>query len=93
MFSTLNSTRLVPLLYFNYFPSNLTSYAGTGLKYEIGEALAVYGQNDTSEVAKFLNFYKLNPKELVALPFKGASAGQVHVRTIEQIFVQYPSIF
>lgn len=66
---------------------------GTGLQYQIGEALAVYGQNDIGEVARFLSFYKLNPKELVALPFKGSTAGQVHVRTIEQIFTQYLDLF
>lgn len=53
----------------------------------------MYGQNDASEVARFLRFYKLNPKELVALPFKGSSPGQVHVRTIEQIFTQYLSSY
>eukprot|EP00026_Physarum_polycephalum_P000660 Phypoly_transcript_00661.p1 GENE.Phypoly_transcript_00661~~Phypoly_transcript_00661.p1 ORF type:complete len:956 (+),score=128.73 Phypoly_transcript_00661:1265-4132(+) len=66
---------------------------GTDLKYEIGEALAVHGHNDIQEVKDFLQFYGLNPQDLVALPFKGAQPGQVHVKTVEQIFVQYLDLF
>jgi sulfite reductase (NADPH) flavoprotein alpha-component len=68
---------------------NVTQFAGTGLKYEIGEALAVHGHNDIEHVKDFLKFYGLNPQDIVALPFKASQHGQVHIKTIEQIFTQY----
>lgn len=66
---------------------------GTSLKYEIGEALAVHGHNDPAEVKSFLQFYGLNPQDLVALPFKGAHPGEVHVKTVEQLFTQYLDLY
>lgn len=66
---------------------------GTGLKYEIGEALGVYGHNIESEVDAFLRFYKLNPDDVISSSFKGAEPGFVHLRTVKQIFTQYLDIF
>ncbi len=65
----------------------LNIYSGTNLKYEIGEALGVHGHNDCLEVKSFLEFYKLNPTDLVSLPLKKSK--QVQIKTVEQLFIQY----
>jgi len=65
------------------------------MKYEIGDALGVYGHNEAEAVSKFLEFYRLDPKQIIAIPIKDKHApkGKVQLRTIEQVFVQYLDIF
>ncbi|KAF9434989.1 hypothetical protein BGZ76_007076 [Entomortierella beljakovae] len=41
---------------------------GTGLKYEIGDALGIHGWNDTQEVLDFVEFYKEKPETVVVVP-------------------------
>eukprot|EP01111_Echinosteliopsis_oligospora_P016519 TRINITY_DN689_c0_g1_i5.p1 TRINITY_DN689_c0_g1~~TRINITY_DN689_c0_g1_i5.p1 ORF type:complete len:1208 (+),score=338.40 TRINITY_DN689_c0_g1_i5:237-3860(+) len=66
---------------------------GTDLKYEIGDALGVYGHNDEQEVLDFLKYYGLDPDSVLSLPFKGAAPGVVHARTLRHIFTQYLDLF
>eukprot|EP00924_Labyrinthula_sp_SR-Ha-C_P013651 augustus_masked-scaffold_5-processed-gene-9.45-mRNA-1 protein AED:0.31 eAED:0.32 QI:0/-1/0/1/-1/1/1/0/1089 len=44
--------------------------SGTGITYEIGDALGVFGLNEEEEVDAFIKDYKLDPDEIVKLPLK-----------------------
>ena len=67
---------------------------GTGLEYQIGESLGVYGHNDAKEVADFLEYYGVDPNEFVAL-----NGGAKHddrkqeLLTVRQIFTQRLDLF
>ncbi|KAJ3203380.1 hypothetical protein HDU67_010217 [Dinochytrium kinnereticum] len=68
--------------------------AGTGLKYEIGEALGVYGHNDAEEVQKFLELYGLNGDEVVSYERRSEEGDlSTEYRTLEQLFVQVADLF
>lgn len=43
---------------------------GTGLKYEIGEALGIHGRNNSEQVEAFLKFYNVDGDSLVELTNK-----------------------
>ncbi|KAK8849731.1 hypothetical protein IAR55_005066 [Kwoniella newhampshirensis] len=84
--------RLTPATYDrNVFHLELDS-TGTGLKYEIGEAIGIHGWNDAEEVLDFCNWYGLNPDALVtfASPVK---AGTMETRTIFQLLQQNVDLF
>ena len=67
---------------------------GTGLKYEIGESLGVYGHNDKTEVADFLKYYGINPNEFVALSGgEGHDEDKQELLTVRQIFTQRLDLF
>jgi len=67
---------------------------GTGLKYEIGESLGVYGHNDKDEVAKFLEYYGVDPNEFVALSGgEGHDEEKQELLTVRQIFSQRLDLF
>ncbi|KAJ2236194.1 sulfite reductase [NADPH] flavoprotein component, partial [Coemansia sp. RSA 485] len=52
---------------------------GTDLTYEIGDALGVYGCNDSAQVAEFCQQYGLDPEQLVTAARDGE---QHHTRTV-----------
>ena len=84
--------RLTPLEYNrNVFHLEFDT-SGTGLKYEIGEALGVHGWNDTEEVLDFCSWYGLNANDVISIPVPGDS-GKRHLRTIFQAFQQQIDIF
>ncbi|CAG8681330.1 1624_t:CDS:1, partial [Acaulospora colombiana] len=84
--------RLTPLEYNrNVFHLEFDT-RGTGLKYEIGEALGVHGWNDADEVLHFCSWYGLNPKDVISIPLPGDSSKR-HVRTIFQAFQQQIDLF
>jgi sulfite reductase (NADPH) flavoprotein alpha-component len=84
--------RLTPLDYDrNVFHLEFDA-AGTGLKYEIGEALGVHGWNDTDDVLRFCEWYGVDPDRLLTLPVPGID-GQVHTRTIFQALQQQVDLF
>ncbi|KAJ3087253.1 hypothetical protein HDU96_004572, partial [Phlyctochytrium bullatum] len=67
---------------------------GTGLKYEIGEALGVHGHNDPEEVKAFLEFYGADGAQVLA--YERATeegATRVEYRTLEQLLVQTVDLF
>ena len=64
--------------------------SGTGLKYEIGEALGVYGHNDENEVRDFLNWYGLPEHGIISVEFDN---GKIESRTVFQIFQQDIDLF
>ncbi|TGZ84440.1 hypothetical protein EX30DRAFT_336972 [Ascodesmis nigricans] len=65
---------------------------GTGLKYEIGEALGIHSQNNTAEVEAFIIQYGLNPLELVAVPSRD-DPDVLETRTVFQALQQNLDIF
>ncbi|KAG8825685.1 hypothetical protein FRC19_010750 [Serendipita sp. 401] len=84
--------RLTPLEYNrNVFHLEFDTH-GTGLKYEIGEALGVHGWNDEHEVLNFCKWYGLNPDDVISIPV-GGDPTKRHVRTIFQAFQQQIDIF
>ena len=59
----------------------------SGLTYKIGEALGIHAENDEKEVNDFIEFYGLNPAELVQVPAR-EDPSLVEVRTVYQALVQ-----
>ncbi|TMW65248.1 hypothetical protein Poli38472_009415 [Pythium oligandrum] len=72
----------------------------TAIKYDIGEALAVFAHNDEKDVLDFLRSYNVDPEALVTLPVavkakKGSVAGapQDETLTYFQLFSQVLDVF
>ncbi|KEI37723.1 uncharacterized protein L969DRAFT_83037 [Mixia osmundae IAM 14324] len=84
--------RLTPLDYDRNVFHIEFSTKGTGLKYAVGEALGVHGWNDPDEVAEFLEWYNLNPDQIVDCP-SATKPGTVEQRTVYQAFMQNLDIF
>ncbi|KAF5242375.1 hypothetical protein FAUST_3386 [Fusarium austroamericanum] len=59
----------------------------SGLTYKIGEALGIHAENDEEEVSQFIEFYGLNPAELVQVPAREDST-LLETRTVFQALVQ-----
>ncbi len=64
----------------------------SGLKYEIGEALGIHAENDEVEVNNFINFYKLNPDEIVEVPSR-ENPEVLENRSVYQALIQNIDIF
>jgi len=65
---------------------------GTGLTYEIGEALGIHAQNDTDDVNAFISSYGLNSDDLVEIPSRD-NPDILEVRTVFQALQQNIDIF
>lgn len=84
--------RLTPQTYDrNVFHLELDS-TGTGLKYEIGEAIGIHGWNDTKEVLDFCASYGLEPDAVVTFP-NPLKAGTMESRTTFQLLQQNVDLF
>jgi len=59
--------RLTPLSYNRNIFHLEMDIRGTGLKYQIGDALGVYGQNDSQEVEAFLHSYGIDGKTTISV--------------------------
>ncbi|KAI5961035.1 MET10 [Candida pseudojiufengensis] len=57
---------------------------GTGLKYELGEALGIHGRNNSEEVEKFIKFYNLDGDSLIEMTNKEDFKFN-EIRTVRQI--------
>ncbi|OCH90733.1 assimilatory sulfite reductase [Obba rivulosa] len=66
---------------------------GTGLKYEIGEALGVHGWNDAQEVLDFCAWYGVDPNRLITIPVPGFDGAKMHTRTVFQALQQQIDLF
>ncbi|KAI9205502.1 uncharacterized protein BJ171DRAFT_422965, partial [Polychytrium aggregatum] len=86
--------RLTPVEYDrNVFHIEMDT-TGTGLRYEIGEALGVHGHNSDEDVKTFIKFYGLDPREIVVTERVDESGKpSTEVRTVEQILTQVLDIF
>jgi len=90
--TVIENRRLTPMTYDrNVFHMELDS-TGTGLKYEIGEAIGIHGWNDTTEVLDFCEWYGLHPDALVSFsnPLK---PGTMETRTAFQLLQQNIDLF
>jgi len=84
--------RLTPQTYDrNVFHLELDT-AGTGLKYEIGEALGVHGWNDSKEVLEFCEWYGLEPDSIVSFP-NAQNPSTLETRTVFQLLQQNIDLF
>ncbi|WVQ78985.1 hypothetical protein IAT38_001077 [Cryptococcus sp. DSM 104549] len=84
--------RLTPASYDrNVFHLELDT-AGTGLKYEIGEAIGIHGWNDADEVRDFCSWYGLDPQALVTFP-SPTTPGALETRTTFQLLQQNVDLF
>lgn len=66
---------------------------GTGLKYEIGEALGVHGWNETDEVLDFCGWYGVDPNKLITIPVPNTDGMRMHTRTVFQALQQQVDLF
>lgn len=64
----------------------------SGVTYAIGEALGIHAQNDPKEVEKFIEWYGLNPEEVVEVPSR-EDFNVLENRTVYQALIQNVDIF
>ncbi len=84
--------RLTPVTYDRNIFHIEFDLGNSGLTYNIGEALGIHAENDVNEVIEFMEFYGLNPDDIVEVP----SREDPHVldtRTVFQSLVQNIDIF
>lgn len=85
--------RLTPLEYDrNVFHLEFDT-SGTGLKYEIGEALGIHGWNDEKEVLDFCSWYGVDPDRLITIPVAAGDEETLHTRTVFQALQQQIDLF
>jgi len=65
---------------------------GSGLTYEIGEALGIHAENDEYEVEDFIKFYELNSDEIVEVSSR-EDPTVLENRTVYQALMQNVDIF
>jgi sulfite reductase (NADPH) flavoprotein alpha-component len=65
---------------------------GTGMEYQIGEALGIHAQNDPVDVTEFIKFYGLNADDIVEVPSRD-DPEVLEVRTVFQVLSQNVDIF
>ncbi|KAI0347422.1 assimilatory sulfite reductase [Trametopsis cervina] len=93
LITTTVNRRLTPLEYDrNVFHLEFDT-RGTGLKYEIGEALGVHGWNDEQEVLDFCTWYGVDPNRVVTIPVPGTDGARMHTRTVFQALQQQIDLF
>ncbi|PWN33086.1 uncharacterized protein FA14DRAFT_162217 [Meira miltonrushii] len=84
--------RLTPLDYDrNVFHMELST-AGTGLKYEVGEALGIHGLNDADEVRDFISWSGYDPDEIISVASL-SDPTRYESRTVFQVLQQRLDIF
>ncbi|KAI9690880.1 MAG: hypothetical protein M1822_008500 [Bathelium mastoideum] len=84
--------RLTPLTYDrNIFHIDF-DLGDSGLKYEIGEALGIHAENDKKQVEEFIQWYGLNPDEVVEVPSR-EDPNVLENRTVYQALMQNVDIF
>ncbi|TVY53967.1 Sulfite reductase [NADPH] flavoprotein component [Lachnellula cervina] len=64
----------------------------SGLTYDIGEALGIHAENNVEEVEEFMEWYGLNPEDVVEVPSREDPA-VLDTRTVFQSLVQNIDIF
>lgn len=84
--------RVTPADYDRYIFEIEFDITGTGLKYDIGEALGIHARNNLKEVEKFIEYYGLNENDLVLVPNK-ENQKILETRTVLQSFIENLDIF
>ncbi|KAF7554392.1 hypothetical protein G7046_g6834 [Stylonectria norvegica] len=78
--------RLTPLDYDRNIFHIEFDLGDSSLTYKIGEALGIHSDNDEGEINQFIEFYGLNPAQLVQVPARD-DVSVVEVRTIYQALI------
>ncbi|KAF3492405.1 uncharacterized protein GIQ15_01922 [Arthroderma uncinatum] len=60
--------RLTPVTYDRNIFHIEFDLGDSGLTYDIGEALGIHGENTPADINKFIDFYGLNPNDIVQVP-------------------------
>ena len=90
--SVTETRRLTPMTYDrNVFHMDFDT-AGTGLKYDIGEAIGIHGWNDAAEVLDFCEWYGLEPDAVVMFS-NPIRQGTMETRTVFQLLQQNIDLF
>ena len=84
--------RLTPITYDRNIFHIEFDLGESGLKYDIGEALGVHGENDEQEAEDFIKFYGLDPDEVVEVPTR-TNPNVLENRTVYQSLMQNIDIF
>lgn len=84
--------RLTPLTYDRNIFHIEFDLGQSGLTYNIGEALGIHAENDVNEVNEFIQFYELDPDDIVEVPSREDSS-VLDTRTVFQSLVQNIDIF
>nr|KAJ3413951.1 hypothetical protein HK105_001926 [Polyrhizophydium stewartii] len=66
---------------------------GTGLKYDIGDALGVHAHNDAAQVRDFLDWAGLDGRSVVAVERTVGGRAVSEIRALEQLLVQHLDLF
>lgn len=86
------NTRLTPVTYDRNIFHIEFDLGDSGLKYDIGEALGVHAENDPKSVEEFIEFYGLNPDDVVEVPSR-EDASVLENRTVYQALIQNVDLF
>lgn len=86
------NTRLTPVTYDRNIFHIEFDLGDSGLKYDIGEALGVHAENDPKSVEEFIEFYGLNPDDVVEVPSR-EDAAVLENRTVYQALIQNVDLF
>lgn len=84
--------RVTPENYDRYIFHVEFDISGTGMTYDIGEALGVHARNNEDNVRSFLKYYGLNENQIVQVPHKD-NHKILESRTVLQAFVENLDIF
>lgn len=84
--------RLTPVTYDRNIFHIEFDLGDSGLKYDIGEALGVHAENEPKDVEEFIQFYGLNPDNVVEVPSRDDPA-VLENRTVYQALVQNIDLF
>lgn len=84
--------RLTPITYDRNIFHIEFDLGTSGLKYDIGEALGIHAENDPNEIEEFIDFYGLNPEDIVEVPSR-EDPEIWEARTVYQSLIQNIDIF
>lgn len=86
--------RLTPVDYSRNIFHMEFDISSTPIKYEIGDALGVFGHNDEEKVDEFIAEYGLDPDEFVALPARGGmEENKVEYVSVRNMLIQHLDLF
>lgn len=87
-----SNKRVTPQDYDRYIFEIEFDITGTGMKYDIGEALGIHARNNEDAVLEFLNKYNYDPSEIVLVPNKDNNT-VLEARIVLQAFMDNLDIF
>lgn len=87
-----SNQRVTPIDYDRYIFNIEFDITGTGLKYDIGEALGIHAKNNEEEVDQFIKDFNLDANEIVLVPNKDDNK-ILESRTLFQSLVENLDLF